>query len=471
MLFNVGDGGNIFMIDEINEKLFILQLFNLESNDVQDVSCIRAGNDVIVDITLVSEPIPCPICGCEHPHTKNYVKKNITHSVLSDRRCTLRYHARRYQCPICGKTYYEHNPFVFKSMKISALTVYKVLDELKNSTETFSSVAKRYHISSTSAASIFDSHVNMTRKSLPEMINFDEVYAFKSDTSKYVCVLLDFETQNPIDVLPSRRYDHLHSYFMRIPKEERDNVKFVCSDMYDCYRSITKACFPNAICIVDHFHVSQELGWRVDSVRIKIMKKYTNNKKSDEYYLLKKFNWIIFKSNVDERDDFDPNAEKKWNNHFKKYMNYYEIKQRLFDIDPQLREVWNLKDSFVDFYDNATIDNALDKLNQIIKEFEESSVTEMNAFAHTLKKWKKEIVNSFHIVGYKYQVSQSTGRVAAQQMKMNNAIIENRNSIIKCIKKNANGYTNWTRFRNRILYVLDKNSTYSMYPIYQEKKK
>ena len=57
-----------------------------------------------------------------------------------------------------------------------------------------------------------------------------------------------------------------------------------------------------------------------------------------------------------------------------------------------------------------------------------------------------------------------------QEKKMNNAIIENRNSIIKCIKKNANGYTNWTRFRNRVLYVLDRNSSYSMYPMKKEKK-
>ena len=47
----------------------------------------------------------------------------------------------------------------------------------------------------------------MKRKKLPEMINFDEVYAFRSDDSKYVCVLLDFKTHDPIDALPSRRYD------------------------------------------------------------------------------------------------------------------------------------------------------------------------------------------------------------------------------------------------------------------------
>lgn len=233
------------MFDENKEKQFILQLFNLECSDVQDVSCIRAGNTVIIDITLASDPVPCPVC---------------------------------------GKTYYEHNPFVFKSMKISALTVYNILNDLKNYNETFSSVAKRYYISSTTVASIFDSHVDMKRKKLPEMINFDEVYAFRSDDSKYVCMLLDFKTHDPVDALSSRRYDYLHSYFMRIPKEERDNVRYVCSDMYDCYRSIARACFPNSVCIVDHFHLSQELGRRIDSVRIRTMKKYSGNRKSDEYY-------------------------------------------------------------------------------------------------------------------------------------------------------------------------------------------
>ena len=355
-------------------------------------------------------------------------------------------------------------------MKISALTVYNILNDLKNYNETFSSVAKRYYISSTTVASIFDSHVDMKRKKLPEMINFDEVYAFRSDDSKYVCMLLDFKTHDPVDALSSRRYDYLHSYFMRIPKEERDNVRYVCSDMYDCYRSIARACFPNSVCIVDHFHLSQELGRRIDSVRIRTMKKYSGNRKSDEYYLLKKFNWMIFKSDINSEPVMDPNAERKWNGHFRRYMNLYEIKDLLFGIDPQLQEAWNLKDSIVDFYSTATVENAAEKLNRIIEDFDDSSVTEMNAFAKTLKKWRKEIINSFHIAGYEYQIDQSTGHVAAQEKKMNNAIIENRNSIIKCIKKNANGYTNWTRFRNRVLYVLDKNSSYSMYPMKKEKK-
>ena len=45
-------------------------------------------------------------------------------------------------------------------------------------------------------------------------------------------------------------------------------------------------------------------------------------------------------------------------------MNLYEIKDLLFSIDPQLQEAWNMKDSIVDFYSTATIENARKSLTE-----------------------------------------------------------------------------------------------------------
>ena len=66
--------------------------------------------------------------------------------------------------------------------------------------------------------------------------------------------------------------------------------------------------------------------------------------------------------------------------------------------------------------------------------------------------------------GTEYKVEADKGQVVVCNKKVNNAIIENRNKIIKCIKNNANGYTNWSRFRNRVMYVLDPNTTFSLEP-------
>uniref|UniRef100_UPI0040267A20 transposase n=1 Tax=Holdemanella biformis TaxID=1735 RepID=UPI0040267A20 len=40
--------------------------------------------------------------------------------------------------------------------------------------------------------------------------------------------------------------------------------------------------------------------------------------------------------------------------------------------------------------------------------------------------------------------------------KLNNALMENRNAIIKLVTKVADGYRNWDRFRNRCMLVLEK---------------
>lgn len=60
-----------------------------------------------------------------------------------------------------------------------------------------------------------------------------------------------------------------------------------------------------------------------------------------------------------------------------------------------------------------------------------------------LKKWKKEIINSFHTIDGK---------------RISNGIIESKNARIKVILKNANGYRNFDCLRTRIMFCLNKDS-------------
>lgn len=443
-----------------------LEIFGLEEQDIQSVSYSNENGNAVIDVFLAPSYEPCPECGNNKVKVKGYVVKKIVHSILTDRPCLIRYHARRYCCPKCGRTYYEKNPFAFKSQKLSMMTVKNILRDLKDANETFSSVARRYNVSPTTVASVFDTHVYIKRKPLPEMLNFDEVYAFKSKGSKYVCVLLDYRTGKPIDLLNSRRQDKLVSYFLDIPPSERNNVKACCFDMYPPYREMTKRFFPNSIGIVDHFHMIEELTRKVERVRIRIMKSYDTG--SDQYYLLKKFNWMLYKSS-DEKDKygliFDINRQRQYNYHFHQLLNYYELLEKLLAIDPQLRKAKDLFDDVADFYKKETIITAEARLNELIQSFRESGIEEMKEFSRTMSKWRTEIINSFVIFGISYEVDKSTGHVACNAVKMTNALIENRNSIIKTLKKNANGYTNWTRFRNRALYVLNKDEDLPLYPL------
>lgn len=59
---------------------------------------------------------------------------------------------------------------------------------------------------------------------------------------------------------------------------------------------------------------------------------------------------------------------------------------------------------------------------------------------------------------YCFIVSKDTGVITVEQKRINNALIENRNAIIKFVTKTANVYRNWNRFRNGCMIILEKAS-------------
>ena len=58
----------------------------------------------------------------------------------------------------------------------------------------------------------------------------DEIYSKTSRNNKYCCLLLDFETQNLIDVVINRKKYTLLNYFEQIPESDVNvNIKFTNS--------------------------------------------------------------------------------------------------------------------------------------------------------------------------------------------------------------------------------------------------
>lgn len=447
----------------------VLKLFHLEKKNIDHFHVLQQADGIHVEVTLCVAEHNCPVCGTVTSKIKDYKRKSITHSAVVGSPCIIDYKARRYLCSACNKTFYEHNPFALPGSKISLFTVYNVLNDLKQSTETFTSVANRHHVSITTATSIFDKHVHMARRQLPEVICVDEVFAFKSEKSKYVCVLLDYESQNIVDLLPSRQKAHLTDYFYKIPLAEREKVKLVSIDMWETYRIVTKLMLPKAKLSVDKFHVMQELSKRLDRVRIESMNQYyvresidykncsvaelaEYERKKKIYYVYKKFHWLIFSTN-DKK--LDHNMEKKFNSRLGKYCNFKDLLDIMLNDSPKLAEAYHFNFMLSEFYKSEQ-SKVESNLNRLIQELRDSNLQIMNEFANTLVRWKGEIINSFIIVGSKNK-------------KINNAIIENRNKTIKNIKHNSNGFTNWDRFRNRVLYVINNDATYSLYPRFEKK--
>ena len=418
-------------------KLLNLEQFNLK---IEKIDTVKRNNVLYCYITLKNQKDSCPICS-SIPVIHGYKIKTIKHSISNNNPCFIIYRARRFYCKTCKHTYYEKNPFALKNDKLSTYTIYAVLNDLKDHTVTFKNVAVKYNLSVTSVINIFDTYIDSKRRTLPEVICIDEFYTSKKRQYKYACVFLDFISKKIIYIYPSRRKDRLTSELSFIPKNERLNVKYVVIDMWDTYRDLASIYFPNCMVAVDSFHVIRHLNDAIDSIRIKTMKKYdkrTNKLVQNDiyYYMLKKFHFFFTMSfeKIFNGQTYIHKMKTKWTKH--------EIRSYLFSINTDLRDAYFLKERYREFNLTADYETCDEELELLIDEFLNSKHEEFRTFGKLLIHWKVEIKNSF---------------IRYQGKRLSNGPIEGANSRIKTILKSANGYTNFNRLRNRIMYSLNKD--------------
>lgn len=422
----------------------IIKIYELEHirDRILKLDSVVLGNKVTLIITLIKFTSNCPYCKSSTFKVKDYVNKIITHSISLTKSVYINYRNRRYVCSFCNKSFFEKNPFISYNKNISILTTMNILHYLKDPNHTFSSAARYFNVSVNSVINIFDKHVDPYRKKLPRVLCIDEVHIKSNIKYPYACVLLDFETDEIIDVLKTRRIKYLREYFERFTIEELDYVEFVVMDLWAPYKDIVKKFMPKARIVADAFHVVSHINKILDKKRINVMNRYlrlnvdTLTYQNDYGYLLKKFSWLIRKNKIPG----------KYLRIYKYNFSVYapNLLRHLLNSDNELEEIYNLRNIYHDFNKNSSIENAKEFLSDLIKVFRNHKIVEIRDYGKMLDRWKIEIFNSFH---------------KHNGIRYSNAKLESKNRQIKTIIRNAFGYVNFNRFRARVIYSLNKDTS------------
>ena len=119
----------------------------------------------------------------------------------------------------------------------------------------------------------------------------------------------------------------------------------------------------------------------------------------------------------------------------------------LFDRFPDLKAAYELKEKYILFNETTTRETVEERFPSILMDFANCNILEYKEFYNLLRNWYNEIINSFNI---------------ANNKRINNSYIESRNRQIERLLFNANGYTNFKRARNRMMYCLNKDDTYKI---------
>ena len=384
---------------------FIKTILNIQDDNIsfpeeEYYQLIQKGDHLI---KLFKGFLKSDYCACPHCNSKNIVKngsriRKIKYIPIQNYNIELELNVQRHICKECKKTFSASTNIVSDNSSISNNLKYTVALELQKNIS-LTSIAKRYNISISSVQRIMDncySDLKVNKEYLPEAI----------------C----------IDVVEDRRLHSLTEYFSRFSLEARNNVKYICMDMYTPYISLVNSIFPNAKIVIDKFHIVNLVNRAFNQTRISIM----NSIQDDS--LKRKFK-LFWKSLLKYYPDLC--QVNYYCQSFKRKLSSKDKVDYLLEKSPELEANFNVYQDII----QAIRDNNFKRFESIVKKYlanKEKISKKMIIALRTLKKYMKYIENMF-------------------ESNITNGVIEGLNNKIKSIKRTAFGYSKFSNFKKRIL--------------------
>ena len=386
---------------------FTEELLGLQGVKITNIENSEKSIEIYAE--LERKPHNCTSCGTATSTVHDYRTQRIKDIPAFGKLVTIVLRKRRYRCTHCGKRFFESNSFLPKYHRITSRLVAFVIDKLRDE-RSFTSVARETNLSVTTVIRIFDV-VSYPKAKLPQALSIDE---FKGNTwgEKYQCILTDPVNKIVLDILPERYGHYLTRYFKDFAVEERSAVKYFVSDMWKPYSITADVWFKNATQIIDKYHWIRQVIWAFENVRKKEQKKlgpelrkYFKRSKS---LLIKRF------------DSLEEDQKQEVN-----VMLYYSVNiSRAYWYKEQFLKIITCKDA----------ESAKTAMKEWIENAENCDIAQFEKCAQTMRNWYTGIINSF-------------------SSPVTNGFTEGCNNKIKVLKRNAYGYKNFKRFRNRILHM------------------
>ena len=418
-----------------NFNTFIL-MFGLNPDDYSndDAEPIKTDKGWIINLrqsTDASKRI-CPYCNSTHSQIKDYHVVEYSISDNPGERNYARIKKARFICMDCGKTYTNALKGIIDNTNLTERTI-QLMKVSFTEMLTFEQIGEMYDLSDARIIQLFDELVPFVpRRSFPKYLCIDEV-KMETEYGKYIVILSDYETGEIIDVVKSRQDAYLKRYFNDIPLKERDNIKYLISDMYDEYESIRKIFFPKAIHLIDMFHIVKQLTEATNRLRVRAMNSIIYEGTFGHEFMKSK--WKLFLCRAKEIPDKEYTSKLRGKTYTYPNMIQYCLNEclDLYKAYSALQDLYRYKEH--NSYTSATrfIDFLINKLKGSENEL-------LNKVADTYKKWKNEI-------------AQTLSHKNKEDKYFTNAVAEGNNSKFGTLVKIAYGFRNFERTRKRFLLI------------------
>jgi transposase len=386
------------------------KLLGLKGVIVKNVRQLPQRIEIVVE--LPRKPHICPCCGHQTSCVHDYRWQTVKDIPAFGKHTVLILRKRRYRCPFCGKRFFEDNPFLPRYYRMTSRLAAYVISNLTD-VRSFTSVAREVNLSVSTVIRVFDCINYGKPAQLPEVVSIDE---FKGNTGqeKYQCILTDPVSHRILDILPTRSSHYLTHYFHQL---DRSKTTHFISDMWSTYAHIAQTYFKNAVYVIDKYHYIRQVFWAFEALRKEEQKKFGRERR------------IYFKHSrklLNKRYEFLSPEHKQ------------QVDIMLFSSS-HLLTAYSLKEQFLKILDCKDSTSARTALSHWIMTAQNSGLSKFVGCGNTMVHWSKGILNSF-------------------DCSYTNGFTEGANNKIKVLKRNAYGYRNFRRFRNRILHMFNHST-------------
>lgn len=213
----------------------------------------------------------CPFCNSTavHAHGQTGAPRRI-HDVNSGRtKVDIDLQVQRYICSECGKSFSNLPPDIMEGRHLTK----RLYDEIRHEafTKPLSTVAMKYGYSDTIIGKIFDEYSRELESAhgpviAPRVLGIDE----KHIVHNMRAIFTDIEKRTLLEMCPDNKKDTVIAAIEQMVDYDT-NIEVVTMDMSCGYRTYVQECLPNAIIVIDRFHVCQSVYEKIAKARSKIM--------------------------------------------------------------------------------------------------------------------------------------------------------------------------------------------------------
>lgn len=355
----------------------------------------------------------CPNC-LNQTHVVNQVQeRKVQDLLISGRKVYLHLESRQWVCEHCDRHFYERYTFVEPQSRMTER--YEKYVYRRCIGVDLQYVAVQYDHSWPVINRIFQKWSTRTLSTVDlwskvRALGIDEIALYKG-RGNYVCVLVNLETGQILDLLEDRTQAFLIKYFQKRGKAFCEGIEVFSCDLWDGYVGAAQTCFPKAEIVLDRFHFFAQLQKGLDNTRKALRRALP--KEQD----IKDLKWTLIRP----AEHLEPEQK----SHLDQVLQRPEFRE--------LQQAYQAKESFRAICEqDITPLEAEKKLDHWCEQLHALDHPFLKVFIKTFKRWKKYILNYFN-------------------ERWSNGIVEGINNRIKMIKRRAFGFQLFQNFRLRIL--------------------